>query len=1002
MSAATIESIAFCGWRGIDYLCFGTDRPLSAFLGENGAGKSTLAIALIYALLPDRKVLNVRPISDIKDNSVHLRDSLSGRIDPDQGYAYVALDISTLDGKRLVAGIYLLLHNQRLHIKPFSIPALSKDVTLFDVFNHPDGEQTYTPDFVELKRNLAKGGIDCYGHENLGEYGKLLHDAGILPTPMYSKSDRELFARLLETSFLGGVSAEIAKNLKHYLLQEAKHIPETVRRMQECTEDVLRTQRALAEAKRQIKLVQAAFISGRSLVSNAIAFVRVQFTLQWSRLDSIRVELLRARAAIRIATATIRSVEQQLEEIQKTEKQLREVCRVKRDQCEADLIEHREQNRLAEGRLNKAKERHDSAENGSRSWKLAAGNELTHLTYDELEAKLECALAQCQAERARKNEDVRRLMLELDGMRRDKGGAEIAALAEVLNSATLAKRLSHLTEREALQYEAALHGMTDGLVGVVPEDLRSVEPIEGLPSCFWIGAGLPEISSLATLGSWNVLPSLGGYTVLSDSYRASFGDEARAQKAEAIEEQIRKIETFIQDQLGPAEDDTKKRHRVLLKDAEHIQLFLAEKRSLEELAQKRADCEREVADILGTIKKVERAIRTERDDLERKLDEYAKQRELIRPQLSQAQGIVSNSTTRIASLQHERTNLVANLRHRLVEMRECRTFQAEQRFKPQQVAPTGLEEAAIYVGVQNKAYLALAKALEEESAERQQAIAALEIDHHAPLRCLTVWPALMDILKDHVPSTMLDLGEELLIQMETRRDSLLRELIKKQDNVKVHARIISTSIQTQIVAQKRQVNALSEVGRNLKFGKVEGIRITLIPKARMIELLQKIADDASLFSADTRSMEEVLSDYFREALDERLDGAEVLDYRTFVDLKLEAKRLAYNDWVPAFSLSGGEAIGAGIAVVLMLYKALAARGDHRPERLTPVFIMDEINRIDARGQRTVVELCETHGIQLFVTGPEMVPAKNTRMYMLARAMEPVEQVIVRELRGFAG
>jgi chromosome condensin MukBEF ATPase and DNA-binding subunit MukB len=297
---------------------------------------------------------------------------------------------------------------------------------------------------------------------------------------------------------------------------------------------------------------------------------------------------------------------------------------------------------------------------------------------------------------------------------------------------------------------------------------------------------------------------------------------------------------------------------------------------------------------------------------------------------------------------------------------------------------------------------ALNKALEGEPPERVHAIAVLDISYLTPSDCLPIWPVLMSVLQEHVPSKALEQdGEDLLEQMEFRRDHLMRELVKKQDEVKIRAREIAMSINTQISFQSRQINALSEIGSALRFGKVEGIRITLVPKVRLIELLQKVSDDAGLFADEGRSMDEVMADYFREALGERLKGDEVLDYRTFVDLKLEAKRIGRNNWVPAFSLSGGEAIGAGIAIVLMLFRALASRGDYPADQLTPVFVMDEINRIDPRGQRMVVDLCELNGIQLFVTGPEMVPAKNTRMYMLARSMEPVERVIVRELRGFS-
>lgn len=997
-----IKQIVYCGWRGIDYLALETDKPLNAFLGENGAGKSTLAMALIYALLPDRKVLNVRPISDIKDASVERQDSLMGRIDPEQGYAYVAMDIITRTDERLVAGIYLSINNQRLQITPFSIPKLPKEYDVYEIFNAPDGEKNYTPDLTEIKRNLAQRGYDCYGHENIGDYGKLLHDAGILPTPMYTKDDRDLFARLLETSFLGGISPEIAKNLKHYLLQEAKHIPETVRRMHECTEDVLKTQRALNEAKRQIQLVQAAFVTGRSLISNAIAYIHTQFAMQWRALEANRKDAMQTKSNMTNARKSIADQTAELEQARETEKALKGVSQTKLNGWEADWKARNEQKTIAENHLKDAKFKCDQAEEGKKAWEIAS-KQHPLLSFDKLETALEVELAAVQAERAERNEDVRRLRQTLDRLQRTEDDSKVAALAALFKAKTLEDQLSDVNDADARDFEASLHGMTDGIVGIAPSDLVNVVPDDELPSCFWIGEKVPEKATMTIIGRWHMTPSQGGYTVLSDTYKATFGHEARKRRIAEINIEIEAIEARSKKYLDPKEDNVKLRQRALLVHAKAIELYLAERDSLDRLLQDAKDRQDEVDNHKKEIKRIERLMREEREDLATKMERISERRVQLGTSMAHAESVITTSIKALEKLSTERAALVTSLKMRVDDMRECASFQDAYRFFNQSSRQIDLGDPATYVATQSKIFTLLAKALEGESAERMQPIATLEINHHSPAQCLNIWPVLMNILQDHVPSSMLDLdGEHLLSQMEARRDNLFRELVKKQNDVKVQARSIATSINTQITFQKRQINALSEMGRDLRFGKVEGIRITLIPKVRMIELLQKVSDDAGLFSDDSRSMDEVLAEYFKEALGERLQGSEVLDYRTFIDLKLEAKRLGHKDWVPAFSLSGGEAIGAGIAIVLMLFRALANRGDHRSDQLTPVFVMDEINRIDPRGQRMVVDLCELNGIQLFVTGPEMVPAINTRMYMLARSMDPVERVIPRELRGFAG
>jgi chromosome condensin MukBEF ATPase and DNA-binding subunit MukB len=996
-----IDSVVYCGWRGIDYLRVETNMPLNAFLGENGAGKSTLAIALIYALLPDRKALNVRPISDIKDASVERQDSLMGRIDPELGYAYVAMDISARNGKRLIAGIHLGMDNQRLHITPLTISGLPEFFDLSIFFNRSDGAQVYTPDLTEFKRTVAQAGYDCKGYDNLSDYLKLLHDAGILPTPMYTRADRDLFARLLETSFLGGISPEIAKNLKHYLLQEAKHIPETVRRMHECTEDVLRTQRAVTDANRQIRLVQAAFVTGRAMVSNAIAFINAQFRRDWTALAAIRTDAIMAREQLAASNREKILNDEVIDQIKASEKSVRDASDLKISQWENEISDAREKVEKAKETLETARKHAADAKAGADAWTVASAGD-AGLGIDELDAKLASDIGLIQAGRAATNEDVRRLKATLDSLTRPGGDASVAALSKALNATSLESALADAHEPEARRFEAILHGTTAGVVGARLSDLASLEPRDDLPSGFWLGERLPEAGQSNTVGAWTVVPSAGGHTVFSDAHKTRFGHLARAKLAAEVTRNIERLEEEAEQQYGLPLAAALKRQRALQDHRLVIQLYLDTCHLDQKYLARIITLEEALDSHLKEILRLERALRMERDASREKSERFASQREhaaAASARAINAMGLATNTLSRCAT---GRGALAAKIHGRIDNMRDCKLFIREYNFSIKYQDDAALEDPPAYVAVQMRTLAELSKALEGEPPERVHAISVLNISHLTPSDCLPIWPVLMSVLQDHVPSSVLQQdGENLLGQMELRRDHLMRDLVKKQDEVKIRAREIAMSINTQISFQSRQINALSEIGSALRFGKVEGIRIMLVPKVRMIELLQKVSDDAGLFADEGRSMEEVMGDYFREAMGERLKGDEVLDYRTFVDLKLEAKRIGRNDWVPAFSLSGGEAIGAGIAIVLMLFRALANRGDYPADQLTPVFVMDEINRIDPRGQRMVVDLCELNGIQLFVTGPEMVPAKNTRMYMLARSMEPVERVIVRELRGFS-
>ncbi|MGE5492357.1 MAG: hypothetical protein ACM31P_13830 [Actinomycetota bacterium] len=979
-----------------------TDRLLIAFLGENGAGKSTFAMALIYALMPDRRVLNVRPISDIKDPSMERQDSLFGRIDPETGYAYVAFDISARDKRRLIAGVHFETRQNRVDLTPFSIEGLAEGFDLFEVFNVPDGDEVYTPDLAEMKRHLARKGFDCHTYDRVGDYGKLLHDAGISPTPMYANDDRELYARLLETSFLGGISPEVAKNLKHYILPEARHIPDTVRRLHECTEDVLRTQRALSDAKRQIRLIQAAYVTGRSLVANALSYVRSRFSNHWRDLEALRQSALAARAKKTFALASNEQQQKELAAAIDGERSAKELSKGKIKALEGALASQRAARLEAEASSKEATESYSLALIGKEKWGIAA-KKRRYETYDDLETSLKVALKALAATQARIGEDIRRLKEDLACLQRPDGSSRSIELAGRLQAQTLGQALAHVSDGDALAFEAALHGLTDGVVGVPLSALAAVEPCESLPDCFWMGSQIPEVGGMEKHGAWYALPSLGGFTVVSEAYKASFGYEARQQRAAALEEQIAGLEKALETEYAPQETELMGRQTVLLENSTAIKYYLTHRDSLATLAAEANSAKILLDECDAAIKETEDSINDEHEDLASKLSRYAGQRETLRVSMARADAAIVSADEALITLAARKKGLFTALRAITRELRSCRSFLAIYPFFATIPVDPHLSDPATYVGRQGRSYAELTRALDDESPERIQPILALEIDQHSPTECLTIWPVLMAVLHDHVPSTLLETeGEELLHQMEARRDRLLAELGRKQAEVKVQAKNISASINNQINWQKRQVNVLSEMGRDLRFGKVEGIRISLTPKERMIDVLQKVADDDGLFKQDAGSMEEVLSNYFKEALGVRLSGTEILDYRSFIDLSIEAKRKSQKDWFPAFSLSGGEAIGAGVAIVLMLFKALAARGDHRADQLTPIFVMDEINRIDPRGQKMVVEFCERNAVQLFVTGPEMVPAQQTKMYMMARSFVPEECVIPRELRGFAG
>ena len=126
-------------------------------------------------------------------------------------------------------------------------------------------------------------------------------------------------------------------------------------------------------------------------------------------------------------------------------------------------------------------------------------------------------------------------------------------------------------------------------------------------------------------------------------------------------------------------------------------------------------------------------------------------------------------------------------------------------------------------------------------------------------------------------------------------------------------------------------------------------------------------------------------------------GPEAIQARFSGDLTIEARR-AQGPWDPASSLSGGESIGCGLAVALMLARSLAARGEARAEEFVPLFVVDEAQRLDPAGQAVIVDLARREHFQVLVTAIDIQPEFDCSVYAVARELKPFERMYTRRLK----
>ena len=76
-------------------------------------------------------------------------------------------------------------------------------------------------------------------------------------------------------------------------------------------------------------------------------------------------------------------------------------------------------------------------------------------------------------------------------------------------------------------------------------------------------------------------------------------------------------------------------------------------------------------------------------------------------------------------------------------------------------------------------------------------------------------------------------------------------------------------------------------------------------------------------------------------------------------------------------------------------RALASRGEIKPDQITPLFAIDEVHRLDPKGQGMIVEFAKRENFQVFVTASSLKPSYACTLYALERIYEPEERLVIR-------
>lgn len=995
-----IDRIAYIGWRGVEG-CEVLDLdsgPLTGLVGPTGAGKSTLTMCLGYALLPDRDALDIRPISEVKDARKVGIDTLAESIDPRYGYGYVVLDITTRAGSRLLAGIYVEAVDGKAKFTRWLIRD-PKGLAVNAIMAQEDEQDETFPPYLEFKRHCASRGIDVSGRLKVGEYCQALYEAGILPSGMSMGQDRSLYGSLIETTFKGGVSGDVVKRLKDYLLPKDTLVADIVTGLQDCTNEVIMTKNEIASAEKELNLLQSTYGVGKELVLHSLRSMMSATAAIVESLRQDKIEQTNATARRDLLAADVKRIDSEIEQAVKTKAVKRKTALEELTEADTKVTSLRNTLPGLTSGLRVATENRKTFNQGQKHWQTIAGKDAKQ-SIEWVRESLEGRRGAAEREAFKIEADMEKLQAE--SMRLNSGRASMVSeeLAENTGGQTLEDALGGVSEQEALSIELALCGLTEGVVGVTPDALAGLAVSNSLPDTFWLGATAPAPRLLRAIGDWYVAPVADGYVATKKDRAPVFGSEARSARQKVLMQEIDGLRRKHGEHSKSAKrfDDA----RALLDEhKEKIEFYFSQRNRAFAIDEDVALAQRALDARIEEIKRFEAA----RVELLRKLEDidgpYENQLKVLQAELADKGQKVRTLDDQLKKL----ADKIADDEKALVALQEeaanARAILGADAARLFSAAKELLEfnEGRLVVE-QTKRLTSLGTALQDEVPGR---LAILQdTDPANRLATLRLWPVLMEIVRERVSIDRAEIdGEDLIQAMKEHRATLGSKLVTHENEVRITARNLHATISSKAMTEKRKIDRLSKLGENITFGNVVGIKIVLSPRDDMLSVLEGFA--GQLFS-EQKPVDVALKELF-DAASGRQDGTpftgdQLLDYRNYVDLSIEACRKG-SGWAPAASLSGGESIGCGLALALMLTRSIAARGEIKVDQICPLFAVDEAHRLDGPGHAVVVDFAKRENFQVIVAAPELTPSYSCILYALNRVFPPHaphERLIVRGIK----
>lgn len=260
---------------------------------------------------------------------------------------------------------------------------------------------------------------------------------------------------------------------------------------------------------------------------------------------------------------------------------------------------------------------------------------------------------------------------------------------------------------------------------------------------------------------------------------------------------------------------------------------------------------------------------------------------------------------------------------------------------------------------------------------------------------LQVWLDTQEWLRRRLPSHIAE-GRDPLAGLHRLREDLARleiRLARHEEDLRGTSEDVAHGIDVQIRRALNQVERLNRHLAGVTFGSIRGIRIQMHRVENMEAVLSALRDGSAqqLLFQSSMTLEDAMEEIFRRYGGGGRAGAQrILDYREYIELRVEVMRQAGKVWELAnpTRVSTGEAIGVGAALMMVILAewerdANLLRAQKGGGCLRFLFL-DEANRLSQDNIAVLFDLCDKLDLQLLIAAPEVAHAEGNTTYRLIR------------------